>query len=110
MARFVKGDVVVIPFPFSDLSQSKRRPAIVLAPLEGDDVVLCQITSKSIRDNYSIPLDDTDFVSGGLKQASNIRPNRLFTADNHIILYRIGSIKKEKLNQVINAIIEIVTA
>jgi len=36
----VKGDVVVIPFPFSDLSQSKRRPALVLAALEGDDVIL----------------------------------------------------------------------
>lgn len=86
MARFVKGDVVVIPFPFSDLSQSKRRPALVLAPLEGEDVILCQITSKSIRDNYAISLDDADFESGGLKQASNLRPNRLFTADTHIIL------------------------
>jgi len=45
MARFVKGDVVVIPFPFSDLSQAKRRPALVLAELEGNDRILCQITS-----------------------------------------------------------------
>ena len=109
MAKFVKGDVVVIPFPFSDLSQSKRRPALVLASLEGEDVILCQITSKSIRDNYAVSLDDTDFESGGLKQMSNIRPNRLFTADTHIILYRIGNIRKEKLNQVVKAIIEIVT-
>ena len=110
MAKFVKGDIVVIPFTFSDLSQSKRRPALVLAPLEGDDVILCQITSKSIKDNYAISLDDADFESGGLKQASNIRPNRLFTADTYIILYRVGNIKKEKLNQVVQAIIEIITA
>jgi mRNA interferase MazF len=45
MGKFMKGDVVVIPFPFSDLSGSKCRPAFVLADLEGDDVVLCQITS-----------------------------------------------------------------
>ena len=45
MARFVRGDVVVIPFPFSDLSQAKRRPALVLAELEGNDRILCQITS-----------------------------------------------------------------
>ena len=44
MARFVKGDVVVVPFPFSDLSQSKRRPALIIASLEGDDAILCQIT------------------------------------------------------------------
>jgi mRNA interferase MazF len=110
VAKFVKGDVVVIPFPFSDLSQSKRRPALVLASLEGDDAILCQITSKSVKDNSAISLDDIDFESGGLKQGSNIRPNRLFTADTHIILYRVGNIKKEKLNQVVKAIIEIVTS
>ena len=40
MARFVKGDVVVVPFPFSDLSQAKRRPALVVAQLTGDDLIL----------------------------------------------------------------------
>lgn len=50
MARFVKGDVIVVPFPFSDLTQAKRRPALVLAELEGDDRILCQITSRSLQD------------------------------------------------------------
>jgi mRNA interferase MazF len=108
VAKFVKGDVVVIPFHFSDLSQSKRRPALVLAPLEGDDVILCQITSKNIKDNYAISADDADFASGGLRQAGNIRPNRLFTADNHIVLYRIGTIHKAKLDHVINEVVEII--
>jgi len=88
MAKFVKGDVVVIPFPFSDLSQSKRRPALVLTVLQGNDLILCQITSKSVKDNYAIPVDQNDFASGNLNQESNIRPNRLFTADSQIILYR----------------------
>ena len=48
MARFVKGDVVVVPFPFSDLTQAKRRPALVVASLRGDDVVLYQITSRLV--------------------------------------------------------------
>lgn len=67
MAKFVKGDVVVIPFPFSDLSQSKRRPALVIAPLDGNDVILCQITSKITKDTYAISIEDTDFTSGGLE-------------------------------------------
>jgi mRNA interferase MazF len=46
MGQFVKGDVVVIPFPFTDLSGNKRRPAFVIADLPGDDIVICQITSK----------------------------------------------------------------
>jgi len=75
VAKFVKGDVVVIPFPFSDLTESKRRPAFVIANLEGDDVILCQITSKIVQDMYSLPIDDSDFETGSLKQLSNIRPD-----------------------------------
>ncbi len=80
MARFVKGVVVVVPFPFSDLTRSKRRPALVVAEMEGDDLMLCQITSQRIRDRYAIPIDDKDFQTRSLKQRSNVRPNRLFTA------------------------------
>ena len=96
MAKFVKGDVVVLPFPFSDLTRAKRRPALVVAVLEGDDLILCQITSQSIRDNYAISINDNDFAEGSLKQPSNLRPNRIFTADSHIVLYRVGSLKKKK--------------
>ncbi|HHT9159600.1 MAG TPA: type II toxin-antitoxin system PemK/MazF family toxin [Candidatus Brocadiaceae bacterium] len=108
MARFVKGDVVVVPFPFSDLTKAKKRPALVIAVLGGNDLILCQITSQSIKDNYSIFLNDADFVEGGLKQLSNLRPNRIFTADSHIILYRVGKLKSEKLNKVIEKIVEII--
>jgi mRNA interferase MazF len=58
VAGFVRGDVVVVPFPFSDLTQAKRRPALVITTLDGDDVILCQITSKTVRDKYSLPLDE----------------------------------------------------
>ena len=81
MAEFVKGDVVVVPFPFSDLTEAKRRPALVIATLAGDDLILCQITSQRIADRYAILLENSDFSEGGLNQISNIRPNRLFTAD-----------------------------
>ena len=108
MAKFVKGDVVVIPFPFSDLTHAKRRPALVVSELSGDDLILCQITSQSISDQYAISLIDEEFQSGSLKRKSNIRPNRIFTADTHIILYKIGHVKNEKLSEVINKIIQIV--
>ena len=61
MARFVKGDIVVVPFPFSDLTSAKRRPALVIAELEGDDFILFQITSQQIRDRFAILIDDSDF-------------------------------------------------
>ena len=109
MGQSVKGDVVVLNFPFSDLSQTKRRPALVIAPLKGDDVILCQITSKARADEYSIPLDDVDYVSGGLNQSSWIRPNRLFTADEGIIVYRAGRVGAAKLSDVVDRLIAIIS-
>ena len=50
MGRFIKGDVLVALFPFSDLSRAKSRSAVVVATLTGDDVLLCQITRKAITD------------------------------------------------------------
>jgi mRNA interferase MazF len=107
VAKPVKGDVVVVPFPFSDLTQAKRRPALVVAQLDGDDLILCQITSQQVRDRYALSLGDEDFATGGLHQPSNIRPNRLFTADQHIVLYQIGHLKQPKLDTVISKIMEI---
>ena len=104
----MKGDVVVVPFPFSDLTQAKRRPALVVAELDGDDLLLCQITSQRIRDKYAIPLEDKDFQSGALKQKSNMRPNRLFTADRHIGLYKVGQLGAEKMTDAVRKIVEIV--
>jgi mRNA interferase MazF len=107
LAGFVKGDVVVLPFPFSDLTQAKRRPALVLAELEGEDCILCQITSQTIRDKYAINIDDHDFETGSLKRKSNLRPNRVFTVDAGIIRYQVGRLKTTKVNEVIDKLVEI---
>ena len=109
MGRFVKGDVVVVPFPFSDLAQAKRRPALVVAELEGDDRILCQITSRQFRDSYSIGINDFDFEEGSLKKESNVRPNRLFTADSRIILYRAGHLKAQRVGEVVETITDILS-
>ncbi len=108
MGKFVKGDVVVAPFPYSDLTASKKRPALVVAPLDGDDVILCQITSKLKSDEYSIPLSNLDFKSGTLQQDSFARPNRLFTADSSVVLYKAGCLKRAKMDEVIEKIIAII--
>ena len=109
MEEFVKGDVVVLPFPFSDLSKSKKRPALVASILDGDDIVLCQITSEARVDSYSIVLTSSDFKKGSLNLTSMIRPNKLFTADKSIILYKIGSLKESKIKEVEKGIVDIFT-
>lgn len=108
MEKFVRGEVVVVPFPFSDLTTAKRRPALVLAGLERDDLILCQITSQAIKDQYAIPLQDHDFSEGALKQPSQVRPNRLFTADSQIVLYRVGILKETKLTEIIEKLVKII--
>ncbi|MCL1982787.1 MAG: type II toxin-antitoxin system PemK/MazF family toxin [Clostridiales bacterium] len=105
MGRFVRGDIVVFPFPFSDLSSSKRRPAVVLISDAGDDIVLCQITSKNVCDDKSIEINIADVENGSLKDISNARPNKLFTADEKIILYKLGNLSEAKLDEVVKAIV-----
>lgn len=107
MGRFIKGEVVVIPFPFSDLSNSKKRPALVIADLQGDDIILCQITSAERHDSYSIHLSSSDFDSGGLNIESKVRPNKIFTADSNIIISKKGKISSPKIHEVIEKIIDI---
>lgn len=108
MGLFVKGDIVVIPFPFSDLSSVKRRPALVIAPVSGDDLILCQITSKYHSDTSSIPLHPLDLISGSLKEMSYIRPDKLFTADVSMIQYTLGHVTDPIMQSVVNTIISII--
>jgi mRNA interferase MazF len=86
---------------------AKRRPALVLVTLKGDDLILCQITSQSRSDLYSMELDSHDFTAGGLNQSSKIRPNRLFTADEGIVVYRTGHVSAAKLNEVLDRLVAI---
>ena len=107
MARVGKGCVVVVPVPYSDLSNVRRSPALVIANWQGDDLILCQITSRTVRDEYAIELRNADFEDGGLRQTSNIRPNCIFTADSQIILYKAGKVRITKLDDVVRTIVGI---
>lgn len=108
MEKFVKGDIVVVPFPFTDLTQLKRRPALVVAALEGEDIILCQITSQKIKDKHAILISNNDFESGALRHKSNIRPNRIFTADHKIVLYKAGRLKHNKTQIIIDRIVDLI--
>jgi mRNA interferase MazF len=109
VGRFVKGEVVKIPFPFTDFSQFKRRPALVVSVLnEHNDLILCMITSRNTRDRDAIPLDNFDFAHGGLPRAGTIRPNRLFTVEETRVLGSAGHLLPAKLQAVIDKLVEIV--
>ena len=63
MVKPLAGEVVVVPFPQTDLQPGKRRPALVVAELAGDDLILCQITSQIRTDAFAVPLTATDFAN-----------------------------------------------
>jgi mRNA interferase MazF len=98
------GEVVLVPFPFSDLSQSKVRPAVCLADAGRGDWVLCQITSNPYGDPAALPLDAADFASGGLLVASFARPGKLFTASTALMVRSVGRLNDAASQRVRDAV------
>jgi mRNA interferase MazF len=103
VAKPVAGDIVIVPLPQTNLKPGKLRPALALVNLPGDDLVLCQITSQVRFDGFSIPLDAADFSKGKLPVASFIRPNRLFTVDQAVIVRVAGRVTPAKLQEALAA-------
>ncbi len=110
MDRFVAGDVVVVNFPFSNLKGQKLRPAIVLAIVEFDNLILCQVTSKPYASTSAIQITEADFVVGGLPIVSYIRPDKLFTSDPSIISKSIGKLSAKVRKQVLKRVQDIFTS
>lgn len=102
------GDLVVVPFPLSNLTTTIKRPALVVAELDGDDRILCQITSQA-KDRHAIQITKNDCDDGGLHQVSNIRPSKIFTADKSVIIRRVGHLKPEVVKTVTTKIIEVLS-
>lgn len=104
----VKGEVVVLPFPFTNLANAKLRPALVVAVPRQDELLVCQITSQKARPEYQVVLRRFDFSRGKLDvDPSYIMPERLFLADPKIVKATCGKLTPKKLEEVINAITKI---
>jgi mRNA interferase MazF len=94
-----------VPFPFSDLSDAKRRPAVVLTAAGLGDWVLCQVTSSTYGDPRAVFLTAADFASGGLRVGSYARPGRLFTASEDLIAAHAGTLTDEAFGRVLDAVV-----
>ena len=98
------GSIILVKFPFSDLSRAKLRPAVVLADAGRGDWILCQITSNPYSDPNAVKLDDNDFASGGLRVTSYARGGKLFTANASIMATQMGKLKQVAFQQIIESI------
>ena len=107
MGILAAGTIVTIDFPFSDLSATKRRPALVLAQVNKGDVILCQITSKPYSDPASVLISLEDFSTGQLNRESFARPCKLFTAHNSLIRQKVATLNKQKFTEVTEKLLEL---
>ncbi|MHA1911032.1 MAG: type II toxin-antitoxin system PemK/MazF family toxin [Candidatus Kariarchaeaceae archaeon] len=99
-----QGDIVLVPFPFSDLSGHKKRPVLIISIDNqiDNDVISCVITSNPRKVNHSIIIDSGDLKTGSLPLQSKIRVNKIFTLEKSIILKKIGTLDDKTLNRVKN--------
>lgn len=101
------GSVVLVTFPFSDLSQNKLRPAVVLARASRSDWVLCQITSNVYSDPRAIEITDRSFDSGSLRLVSYARPGKLFTGNESLVIASVGRLTAEAFKKVVETVIDL---
>lgn len=91
----------------SDMTTLKKRPSLCLGQLEGhgdNDYIICAITSQSYGSYYSIELNNGDFAEGSINHDSFIQSAHLITAHSSLLLYKAGTLRPEKLSQVIEKI------
>ena len=109
MVPLAAGLVVLVRFPFSDLSQAKLRPAVVLADAGRGDWILCQVTSKPYADHFAVVLEAADFQRGSLQVTSFARPGKLFTASNNLVEGVAGALLPGSLRRVVGAVVKILS-
>jgi mRNA interferase MazF len=105
MKNYLSGDILVIEFPFSNLSELKRRPVLVLKNPKGEDIIVVQITGSSYEKNLEILLKTNDFKQGSLNRNSYIRIDKIASIEKSLIKYKIGSLNQKKFDEVLEKII-----
>ena len=103
------GGVVLVPFPFSDLSEAKLRPAIVVADAGRGDWILCQVTSNPYGDLRAVRLTDASFASGSLRTDSYARPGKLFTASRDLMVAQVAVLTAPALQHIVDAIVGVIS-
>ena len=104
------GAVVLISFPFSDLSRSKLRPAVVLARVSRGDYVLCQVTSNPYADPKAVELTEDSFREGSLQRVSYARPGKLFTANAAVLEGQVGLSGEEVRSEIVSEVVDLLRA
>lgn len=105
--RYRRGDIVVVPFPFTDLSSSKRRPAFVISPDpfndQSADVVVAAITSQ-LTNEHAVMIEPSDCVDGALPKTSVVKLAKVFTIHSTLVIKKLCALREEKLAGVLGEV------
>ena len=104
-----KGNIVIVPFPFTDLIDVKVRPALVVSGKKyncGRNVLLVAISTKIGLPDFSLPLSENDLESGTLKKKSYFRLQNFFSFEKRLIKKSVGKITEEKMVEIEKTLIE----
>lgn len=113
---FKKGTIILIPFPFTDLSSTKIRPALIVSSniIKRDDIVVVFISSlrpkKLQKTDIALKVSDLGFKNTGLKNDSIIKINKMATLDKKIVIGELGEIDRliqKKVNQKIKTLFDL---
>jgi mRNA interferase MazF len=107
--NYRKGDVVIVPFPFTDHSTAKRRPAFIIAKHKEDFIVLL-ITSKENDEAQASKITAEDFSEGSLEHISYVKTHRIFTLDRKLILKKAGTLTARKVKEIQDRVVFISNA
>ena len=103
-----QGDIVLVSFPFTDLTSTKRRPALVLSPdsfnAAGEDLVPAAITSQITDDPNAIQPSHGDFAEGRLPRQSIVKTTKLFTMHSSLIVKSVCVLRAGKREQVLRSV------
>jgi len=103
---YKQGEILIVPFPFSDLSSVRQRPVLLLSKNvdneQSDDIITCGITSNLKNTGYSVVIDDASLEKGKIPKRSRIKVDKLFTLDKKIVKKSIARVNKETFEIVRN--------
>ena len=100
--KFRKFDIVLTLFPFTDLTNAKKRPALVVKDLEGENIIVCQITTKKHSlAKYGAQLKK-DFCEGDIRFDSYVYADIIVTLHEKIIEKKIGFVKDTNVRKLID--------
>jgi mRNA interferase MazF len=101
---YKQGEIVIVPFPFSDLSSIKQRPVLILSKNVDneniEDIITCGITANIKDTRYSILFDNSNLVEGEIPKQSRVKVDKLFTISQDIVKKKVGRIDKETFKKI----------